>query len=136
MGRRIALAALGVALSVALIGCGKGGEKKRATFEFYTEGVRLALQRLKWESLERSERDSYGMQAAVMKVESVLYGLPLTIDRKAETKKEERKKAAEDARTFFLKEMRDTLLTLKYDNEDIRSKLEQLGTILDKVENP
>ncbi len=133
MAKRIVWAAIAAVMVSTAGGCGKGGEKARSTFEFYTSGVRLTMERLR---KEIPRRENYAMQAAVKKVQDALAGLPAAVDKKAETKQAERKASAEQAFAFFEDQMHGQLLGLRYDEADMLNKLDQLSGILDKVENP
>ncbi len=110
---------------------GKEGEKARASFEFYTQGVRLTMDRLK---KEIPRRENYAMQVAAKKVQDALAGLPAAVEKKAETDKAERKAAAEEAVKFFEQQMRAQLLGLRYDEAEMLAKLEALSRLLEKVE--
>jgi hypothetical protein len=137
MTKRVLLISIAILICGSFLGCGKGKVKERGTPEFYMKGVRLAWKRLDYEAMkEKDKRDNYGMQAAVMKVEEVLAGLPTMIDEKASGQKEERKEAAKAATEYFEKELRPLLLPLDYEASDARERLDKFSALVDKIDQP
>ena len=133
MRKRIVLLAIGAAVTLSLTGCEKTQQKERETFEFYSRDVQHKIERIE---KEIPRHETYGMQNAVRRMESIIFCLPIEIEKRAMERPEERKAAAEEALTFFRKEMKDQLLSLRYDDAKMRDQLEKLKTIIRRVDNP
>ena len=119
----LALAALPAA------GC-KSGEKYRASVEFHAEGVRMHLGVVLKQVPQRNE---YGMKLATAGLANAVDGLPETIRREARTRVQERLATAEKARVLF-NQLRGSLNRLNYDEQDMRSKLDEFDKLITEVE--
>jgi hypothetical protein len=116
-----------------LTGC-KGGESKRAEVGFHVQGVRLAIDRVKKEAA-RNPRDTYGMRIATDGLSRALEGLPERIEKKASSRVQERKAAAEEAIKLFEK-LKPTLEGLQFDQAKVEAEFAELNKLLDEVEKP
>ncbi len=134
--RKAALVGMVAVLAASAAGCGKAAKEQRATFKFYTDGVKLMIDYLKSAAIEKPQRDAYGIQYAVQSLDETLRTLPDEIDVKAEDKKEERKQNAEKLTQYYKEKMRGELLSLQYDNAKVQADFDELYRLLDKVVNP
>ena len=134
----VRIAAAVCVLCPLLAGCGNDQER-RASVEFHLAGTRTAIDRVKM-AVEHAHDESEGgrgpgglMLAATEQLRRCLEGLPARIEKKASTRVEERKAAAEKARQFF-EQLRPTLLSLRFDQAEMLDKLRQLSGMLDEVQ--
>lgn len=133
MRKRIVLLAIGAAVTLSLTSCEKDRPEARETFEYFTQDVQHKIERLE---KEIPRHETYGMQNAVKRLQSIIFLLPTEIEKRGVEKAEERTAAAKEALTFFRKEMRVTLLSLRYDDAKMQDKLEELKAIIERVDNP
>lgn len=133
MTKRIVLLVVAAVAAGPLAGCGKSDEGTLEKFGDYTKSIRLAMNRLE---REIPRHDNYGMQAAVIKLEDIISGIPVMIEKRGVDRQAERKAAGEEAVKYFREEMQEELLSLRYDDSEILAKLEKLRAIVDRVDNP
>ena len=143
---RIAPAARLACLACLLFGGCGGSKESRATVEFHAQGAREAIGRLRGEvnrpktdqrqvGPDRRDNAQYRMQNATEQVSRALRGLPARIDKAAQTRKAERRSAAEKARQLF-EAYRPALESLRYDKAQANARLDELIELLDQVEQP
>ena len=133
MRKRIVLLAIGAAVALSLTGCEQARQEERETFKFFSQDVQHKIDRLE---KEIPRRETYGMQNAVKRLQSIIFLLPTEIDKRGVEKAEERTAAAKEALAFFQDRMRVELLSLRYDAAEMQDKLEQLKAIIERVDNP
>jgi len=143
MGKPTALLSIGLLICGTMLGCG-GEEKKRDKVEDFVKGTRKVIERLR---KRLPQRDGYSIVDGVERVNNVLEGLPVLLERGKDkiSRWEDRKKHAEEAQKFFLDNIKYKLLVdderinirlVNYDEDEIKGLLDELLTYIDKVENP
>ena len=132
------------ALAVLPTGC-RSGPDRRSDVDFHVKGVLAQIdntRKVMARAIVPNEHEYSGgrrynpgqdMQNALDMLDKALYGLPLRIEKKAETRKEERKAAAEKARVKF-DELRPVLMSLKYDRADMNAKLDEIADLVRQAE--
>ena len=119
-------------------------KKLRAGVEFHAKGVRLGVRRVRKEVTRPPRQldgeviagtDAYSMKTATDHLARALRGLPARIEKKATSRKSERKAAAEKAKRLFA-ELRPVLESLKYDKGEACGKLDEIAKLMGEVERP
>ncbi len=132
-GRTVLLLALPCAL---LPGCGDP-QQRRSSVKFHAEGCRKSLEMLRrvlrlWKA-EKLQEPHYDIPIAIDTLSRALSGLPARIEKKATTRVEERKAAAEKARALF-EQLRPKLNSRGFEEAEVNAKLDELARLLDEVE--
>jgi hypothetical protein len=129
MTRKILYWGIGAAACAGLLGCG-GGQKRRSTVEFHCKAVRTCIGLVEH---QLAARQQFPMRGATDHLGRALHGLPEIIKKKASTRLEERLKTADQAIELF-EHLRPTLDELKYDQAQVKAKLDELSGMIDRIE--
>jgi len=133
-----------VALGLFLGGC-RSGPERRADPAYHAKGVLRQLENTRQvmaRAIVPNDREYSGgrrynpgqdMTNALDMLGKALDGLPLRIEKKAETRKEDRKAAAEKAKAKF-DELRPVLMGLKYDAAEMNAKLDEIADLVRQAE--
>jgi len=135
-----------ICLTTLLAGGCQDKKKVRSGLAFHVKGVHRAIGRVRNQvqppkddnrpdRIGHRQNAYYSMKIAAEQLARALRGLPGRVEKKATTRKQERKAAAEKAKKLF-QDLRPTLESLRFDKAKADAKLDEIEKLIADVEKP